>query len=61
MKLLENMLRWRKYAGDNYAVGDLCVRLINSYILPIAESGWEDGGEPKIRQVTIFLCCSETA
>ena len=51
VKLLENMLRWRKYAGDKHAVGRLCVRLVNNCILPIAENGWEVGGERKVRQV----------
>lgn len=51
IKLLENMLRWRKYAGDKHAVGRVCGRLVNNCILPIAESGWEVGGEQKVRQV----------
>lgn len=52
VKLLENMLRWRKYAGDKLAIGTLCARLVSDCILPIAESGWEVGGERKVRQVT---------
>ena len=55
IKLLENMLRWRKYAGDKHAIGKLCVRLVNNFILPIAESGWEVGGEHKIHQVSIKI------
>ena len=51
VKLLENMLRWHKYAGDKHAVGRLCVRLVNNCILPIAENGWGVGGERKVRQV----------
>lgn len=52
IKLLENMLQWRKYAGDkDAAINGLCVRLVNNCILPIAESGWEVGGEGKVRQV----------
>lgn len=51
IKLLENMLRWRKYAGDKYAISKVCARLVNNCILPIAESGWEVGGERKVRQV----------
>jgi len=51
IKLLENMLRWRKYASDKHAVGRVCGRLVNDCILPIAESGWEVGGERKVRQV----------
>ncbi|KAG9315745.1 GCFC-domain-containing protein [Chiua virens] len=55
VKLLENMLRWRKYAGDKHAVGKLCAQLINDYIFPIAETGWEVGGERKVRQVMALL------
>lgn len=57
IKLLENMLRWRGYAGDKHAFGELCVRLVNNCILGIAESGWEVGGEQKMREVlfTFFL------
>ncbi|KAF8551693.1 GCFC-domain-containing protein [Imleria badia] len=52
VKLLENMLRWRKYIADKHAVGRLCTRLVNDYILRIAEGGWEVGGERKVCQVT---------
>ncbi|KAF8442882.1 nineteen complex-related protein 2-domain-containing protein, partial [Boletus edulis BED1] len=55
IKLLENMLRWRKYAGDKHAVGKLCTRLVNECVLPIAESGWEVGGERKVHQVIASL------
>jgi GC-rich sequence DNA-binding factor len=55
VKLLENMLRWRKYTGDRHAVGRLCARLVNECILPIAESGWEVGGEGKVRQAIAIL------
>ncbi|KAF9221600.1 hypothetical protein BS17DRAFT_711194 [Gyrodon lividus] len=50
-KLLEIMVRWRKYAGKKSAVGQVCTRLVNNYVLLIAESGWEVGGELKVRQV----------
>lgn len=62
VKLLENMLRWRKYAGDRHAIGQLCVRLVNDCILPIAENGWEVGGKQKISQVLIrVLACHSTS
>lgn len=50
-KLLDMMLRWRKYTGEKLGLGQLCVRYINNYVLPIARSGWEVGGEDKARQV----------
>ncbi|KIJ62603.1 hypothetical protein HYDPIDRAFT_30203 [Hydnomerulius pinastri MD-312] len=54
-KLLETMVRWRKYAGDQFAVGQLCIHLINNYVIPIAESGWEVGGEEKVHQMIAIL------
>lgn len=57
-KLLDVMLRWQKYSGERSGVGQLCVRVINNYVLPIARTGWEVGGEEKARKVTVarFLC-----
>ncbi|KAI6039350.1 GCFC-domain-containing protein, partial [Pisolithus marmoratus] len=54
-KLLGVILRWRKYTGDKLGAGQLCVRLINNYVLPIARSGWEVGGEQKTRQMVAAL------
>ncbi|KAL4080710.1 GCFC-domain-containing protein [Scleroderma citrinum] len=54
-KLLNMMLGWRKYAGDKLGMGQLCVRFINNYVLPIARSGWEVGGEEKVRQMKAAL------
>lgn len=50
-KLLDMMLRWRKYTGEKLGLGQLCVRFVNNYVLPISRSGWEVGGEEKARQV----------
>ncbi|KAF8842200.1 hypothetical protein BDN67DRAFT_1038818 [Paxillus ammoniavirescens] len=50
-KLLEIMARWWKYTEEKSAVGQLCTHLVAKYVLPIAESGWEVGGELKVRQV----------
>lgn len=56
-KLVENMLRWRKYTGDRHDIDKMCVRLLNDWILPVAESGWEVGGERKVSQVTNSVLC----
>ena len=50
-KLLRNLLQWRKYAGDRYGLGALATRLVSSVMLPVAESGWEVGGEEMMRKV----------
>ncbi|KAF9241159.1 GCFC-domain-containing protein [Melanogaster broomeanus] len=54
-KLLDVMVQWRKYAGERSAVGQLCTQLVNNYVLPIAESGWEVGGELQVRQMIASL------
>jgi GC-rich sequence DNA-binding factor len=50
-KFLDTLIRWRKYTGEKLGIGDLCIRHMNNIVLPIAESGWEVGGEEIARQV----------
>ncbi|RPD62638.1 GCFC-domain-containing protein [Lentinus tigrinus ALCF2SS1-7] len=54
-KLLRNLLQWRKYAGDRYGLGTLATRLVGSSMMPVAESGWEVGGEDTMRKVAQAL------
>ncbi|CDO69908.1 hypothetical protein BN946_scf184884.g67 [Trametes cinnabarina] len=54
-KLLRNLLQWRRYAGDKYGLGVLATRLITSSMLPVAETGWEVGGEEIMRKVVDVL------
>ncbi|KAJ3556790.1 hypothetical protein NM688_g1824 [Phlebia brevispora] len=49
-KLLSNMLRWRKYAGERFGLGNLITTLLTKCMLPIAESGWDVGGEIIMRK-----------
>ena len=53
-KLVTNLLRWRKYAGERYGVGQLIVRIVNEVIQPVAETGWEVGGGEIFQKVSIF-------
>ncbi|KAF5375932.1 hypothetical protein D9615_008279 [Tricholomella constricta] len=41
VKLLKNILRWRKHTGERYGIGALAKRLVETCILDVAESGWE--------------------
>ncbi|CAL1712429.1 unnamed protein product [Somion occarium] len=50
-KLMDNILRWRKYAGEMYGLGQLVTTLVADVMLPVAESGWEVGGEDSMRKV----------
>ncbi|KAH7914293.1 nineteen complex-related protein 2-domain-containing protein [Hygrophoropsis aurantiaca] len=54
-KLLENTVRWRKYAGREFGDGELCVRLVRTCVLPVANTGWEVGGEERIHQIMAIL------
>jgi GC-rich sequence DNA-binding factor len=51
IKLLQNLLQWRECAGEKYGVGALSTRLVENSIFPVAQSGWEVGGEESIRKV----------
>lgn len=50
-KLLANILRWRKYSGPLFGIDQLLERLVSDAMLPIAESGWDVGGEDAMREV----------
>jgi len=52
LKLAKNLLRWRKYTGERFGLGGMLARLIERSIVPIAESGWEVGGEDIVRKVS---------
>ena len=52
LKLLENLIRWRKYTGERVGIGELASKLINTCILAVAEKGWEMGGEDALRKVS---------
>ena len=51
-KLLSNMVRWRKYAGERYGLGNVITSLLAKCMLPVAESGWEVGGEECMRKAS---------
>jgi GC-rich sequence DNA-binding factor len=51
VKLVKNIVRWRKYTGELFGIGDLITKLVNDCMLPIAESGWDVGGEEVMREV----------
>jgi len=53
VKLLKNLLRWRKYTGERIGLGMMLAQLVERTIVPIAEGGWEVGGEDIVRKVSI--------
>ncbi|CAE6460347.1 unnamed protein product [Rhizoctonia solani] len=50
-KLLANLVAWRKYTGEKFGVGELIERALGKVMLPIAEGGWEVGGEDVLRKL----------
>ncbi|KDR82497.1 hypothetical protein GALMADRAFT_134104 [Galerina marginata CBS 339.88] len=55
VKLLKNLLRWRKYAKERFGLGMLVTRLVERCILVVAETGWDVGGEDVARMVVKML------
>lgn len=55
LKLMRNLIGWRKYAGNKYGVDLLAMRLLEQCMLPAAESGWEVGGEESLRKVRAMI------
>lgn len=49
-KLLRNLIKWRKYSGERFGIGDTIRRLVDESISDIARGGW-DGGQAFIDQV----------
>jgi GC-rich sequence DNA-binding factor len=54
-KLLTNILKWRKYTGERFGLGETVTSLIKGCILPVAERGWDVGGEELLRKVPFFF------
>ncbi|TFK40869.1 nineteen complex-related protein 2-domain-containing protein [Crucibulum laeve] len=55
VKLLKNLLRWRKYAGERGGIGLLIGRLVEGCMLDVADRGWDVGGEEVVRTVAALL------
>lgn len=53
-KLLANLVKWRKYTGERFGIGEVAALLIKECVLPVAERGWEVGGEACLRKVGIL-------
>ncbi|KAG5653109.1 hypothetical protein H0H81_002256 [Sphagnurus paluster] len=51
IKLLRNLLRWRKHTGEHDGLGALAKRLVGNCFIDVARSGWEVGGEELARTV----------
>lgn len=50
-KLVSNMVRWRKYSGEKFSIGDMIIKMVNESILPVAKTGWDVGGGEVMQKV----------
>ncbi|KAH6912669.1 nineteen complex-related protein 2-domain-containing protein [Coprinopsis sp. MPI-PUGE-AT-0042] len=55
VKLLKNLLRWRKFTGERFGLDRLIGRLIDNCFMTVAEGGWDVGGEEVARTVLSIL------
>jgi GC-rich sequence DNA-binding factor len=53
IKLIEGIIRWRKYSGEILGIGRLIRRLIDEILVPVAEGGWEVGGWNCLRKASL--------
>lgn len=51
LKLLTNLIKWRKHTGERFGLGETVTLLILRCLLPVSERGWEVGGEEILRKV----------
>ena len=49
------MVRWRKATGEKFGIGQSMTGLVDAVMLPVADSGWEVGGEDAMRKVRTFV------
>ncbi|KAF9483419.1 hypothetical protein BDN70DRAFT_873928 [Pholiota conissans] len=55
VKLLGNLLRFRKYIGERFGVGILIGRLVERSIVNVAEGGWDVGGQEVAEKIAKML------
>jgi len=53
VKLVQTLLKWRKHSGGNSGVENLVNHTLDVFIVPVADGGWEVGGEQCLRKVRL--------
>ena len=51
VKLVQTLVRWRKHSGQSSGVEGLVKRAVDAFIVPVADGGWDVGGEECLRKV----------
>ena len=56
-KLVRNMLRWRRYTGELFGIGELVMRVMQECVRPVAEAGggWDVGGGEAFNKVSNLM------
>ena len=54
VKLVQTLLRWRKHSGESSGVGSLVKHTVDVFIVPVADGGWEVGGEECLGKVRLY-------
>lgn len=55
VKLVQTLVRWRKHSGEGSGVEGLVKHTVDAFIVPIADGGWDVGGEECLRKVRLHL------
>ncbi|KAJ3784612.1 nineteen complex-related protein 2-domain-containing protein [Lentinula aff. detonsa] len=55
VKLIKNLIKWRKSTGELFGVGQLITRVLDGLILNAADSGWDVGGEEALKEIASIL------
>jgi GC-rich sequence DNA-binding factor len=55
IKLIEGIVKWRKYTEEKFGLGDVVKRIVDEILIPVAEGGWEVGGEQCLRKVSFSI------
>jgi len=53
VKLVQTLLRWRRHSGESSGVESLVKHTVDVFIVPVADGGWEVGGEECLRKVRL--------
>jgi len=55
VKLLQNLVVWRKYTGERFGLDAVIGRLAERCILSVAEGGWDVGGKEMVGKVRLYF------
>ncbi|KAE9393867.1 hypothetical protein BT96DRAFT_967114 [Gymnopus androsaceus JB14] len=55
VKLVTNLMRWRRCTGELFGVGQLITRIVDGCMLDVADDGWDVGGEEALKKITAIL------